>query len=166
MADDAAAAGDPAGPGGPAAAADAARAEDVAAAHKRPPLAKLLRYEFGGTLPAEYRTWVLHDLTCSTWWLRHFGRTALLVVPLFTIYLVAMPGSLSLRLLSGFTFVGAVLLYSFVNILVATDRKAIRAGYPTGRVSDVREQRSVDRHRASSYERRERIAQRRESRRR
>lgn len=28
-------------------------------------------YAFGGKLPDRYRDWVLHDVTCRTWWLRH-----------------------------------------------------------------------------------------------
>ena len=118
-------------------------------------------YCLGGSLPERYHTWVLHDTTCPTWALRHFARTALIVLPLLGIYLAVMPASLSIRLLTGLTFSGGAFLFSLVNILVDTDRRAVRAGYASGFVSDVRAARSAERHRLTSHQRRERIAERR-----
>jgi len=127
----------------------------------RPRGARLLWYLLGGSVPAEHSTWVLHDLTCRTWWLRHFARTMLIIVPLFAVYMAVVPASLAIRLLTGLTFAGGIFLFSLVNILVDTDRRAVRAGYPAGLAADIRTDRSEQRHRLASYERRERIAERR-----
>ena len=48
----------------------------------RPRGIRLLWYILGGSLPARHHSWVLQDLTCRTWWLRHFARTAVIIVPL------------------------------------------------------------------------------------
>jgi hypothetical protein len=120
----------------------------------------LLWYALGGSLPPRHATWVLHDTTCPTWWLRHFARTLLVVVPLLVTYLAVMPSSLAIRLLAGLTFAGGALLFSFVNILVDSDRRAVRAGYPAGLAAEIRSARSDERQRLASYQRRERIAER------
>lgn len=126
----------------------------------RPRGGHLLWYVLGGSLPARHHSWVLHDLTCRTWWLRHFARTAVIVVPLLVLYLAFVPASLSLRLLTGLTFAAAGFLFSFVNILVDTDRRAVRAGYPPGRAEQIRSARAAEEHRLATYQRRERIAER------
>ena len=62
----------------------------------------------------------------------------LIIVPLLTVYLAVMPASLALRLLTGLTFSAGILVFSLVNILVDTDRRAVRAdegialGLPAG----------------------------------
>jgi hypothetical protein len=128
---------------------------------KRPSAGKFLWYSLGGSLPAENSSWVLHDITCRTWWLRHFGRTMLFIVPLLSLYLLLVPASLSLRLLTGLTFAGGIFLFSLVNILVDTDRRAVRAGFGPGLAAHMRTQESVERQRSAAYERRERIAAKR-----
>ena len=46
-------------------------------------LAKATSSSVGGRLPAEHRTWVLHDTTTRTWWLRHLLRALIqLAIPL------------------------------------------------------------------------------------
>ena len=131
----------------------------------RPRGALLLWYALGGSLPARHHSWVLHDLTCRTWWLRHFARTAVIIVPLLVLYLAIVPASLSIRLLTGLTFAAAGFLFSFVNILVDTDRRAVRAGYAAGLAEQLRGSRAAEQHRLASYQRRERIAERRARRR-
>ncbi|MFN2560705.1 MAG: DUF5313 family protein [Jatrophihabitans sp.] len=80
-------------------------------------------------MPRRYSTWVLHDVICRTWLVRHFARTALVVVPIFVLYMVLMPSSLGVRLLTGLTFGGAIFMFSLVIIQVDTDRRAVQAGY-------------------------------------
>lgn len=128
---------------------------------QRPGWLKLLWYSLGGSVPERHGSWVLHDTTCATWALRHFARTALIVVPLLGIYLALMPASLSIRLLTGLTFAGGAFLFSLVNILVDNDRRAVRAGFKPGFASEIRAARSAERHRLASHQRRERIADRR-----
>lgn len=126
----------------------------------RPRGIRLLWYILGGSLPARHHSWVLQDLTCRTWWLRHFARTAVIIVPLLVIYLAVVPASLSIRLLTGLTFAAAGFLFSFVNILVDTDRRAVRAGYAPGLAEQIRGSRAAEQHRLATYQRRERIAER------
>ena len=46
----------------------------------RPGPVRWFWYALGGRLPARYRPWVLHDLTCRTWplrlWVPETARTA------------------------------------------------------------------------------------------
>jgi Family of unknown function (DUF5313) len=133
---------------------------------QRPNLFLLLKYSLGFSLPRRYSTWVLHDVTCRTWLLRHFARTALIVVPIFALYMALMPSSLGVRLLTGLTFSGAIFMFSLVNIQVDTDRRAVRAGYGASLPARIRSQQSVQRQGLTNHERRERIAERRERRKR
>lgn len=128
----------------------------------RPGPVLMLKYWYGGTLPPRYSTWVLHDVTCRTWAVRHFARWILLIIaPLLAIYLLAVPGSIGLRLLTGLTFAGALLMFSLVNIAVDTDKRAVRAGYGYSDPGHLRQTRAAERHRHAVAARRERIAQRR-----
>jgi Family of unknown function (DUF5313) len=128
---------------------------------ERPNLLLLLKYSLGFSLPRRYSSWVLHDVTCRTWLVRHFARTALIVVPIFVLYMALMPSSLSVRLLTGLTFSGAIFMFSLVNIQVDTDRRAVRAGYGASLPARIRSQQSVQRQGLTNHERRERIAERR-----
>lgn len=132
---------------------------------QRPSPPRLLWYCLGGSLPARNSTWVLNDVTGRTWLLRHFARTMLYIVPLFTLYMLLMPSSLTIRLLTGLTFAGGVFMFSLVNTLVDTDRRAVRAGYTQGAAAKLRGERSEKRQRDAAYLRRERIAERRARRR-
>jgi len=126
----------------------------------RPGLLGLLKYTIGLSLPAKHNSWVLHDTTCSTWVLRHLARTGAVVLPLFLLYLVVTPGSLGLRLYTGLTFAAAAFALSLVLIQIDSDKRAIRAGFRFGVVSEVRSARAIERQRTSNFERRERIAAR------
>ncbi|GAB2482172.1 hypothetical protein GCM10027265_36740 [Jatrophihabitans fulvus] len=123
-------------------------------------------YTIGGSLPERYWPWVRRDITCATWAVREFARFLAVLGPLFVVYLLFGPGSVALRVLCGTTFLGGVLLYLFVNILVLNDKRAVRAGMPSGSVAHVRERRSRDSHRLAVQARNERIYQRRQARRR
>src|SRR5205807_2527732 len=127
---------------------------------ERPGLLGLLRYTIGLSLPARHNTWVLHDTTCSTWVLRHLARTLAVVAPLFLLYVAVTPGSLGLRFFTGLTFCGAALVLSLVLIQIDSDKRAIRAGYRFGVLSELRSARSIEQQRASNFQRRERIAAR------
>jgi hypothetical protein len=131
---------------------------------RRPTFARFLWYSFGGSLPAENHTWVLHDVTCRTWILRHFGRWSMAILPVFLVYLVVVPAPLGVRFLTGITFALALYVMSFVFILIDTDRRAVRAGYDHSYPSAVRTRNSVERQRTANYARRERIAAHREAR--
>lgn len=68
-----------------------------------------LYYAYGGGLGSRYAQWVLHDLTCRTWLLRHAVRTLVQALPSFLLLL--LPGPLWLRAyLPAFVIVGALLV--------------------------------------------------------
>jgi len=137
----------------------AVSAPSAPALHRPGPL-PWIWYCLGGSLPERHRAWVLHDVTCRTWLVRHFARTLFVIVPLFATYMLLMPTSLAVRLLTGLTFAGGLLLFSLVNSLIDTDRRAVRAGHGVGLPAQLRAQQSVDRQRVASHLRRERIAER------
>ena len=128
---------------------------------ERPGVRAWLWYAVGGRLDERHHSWVLHDVTCRTWLLRHLARTLLIVVPLFCAYMAFGPTSFSVRLLTGCTFAGGLFMFSLLNALIDTDRRAVRAGYGVGLPSQLRAEQSIERQRSASYERRERIAERR-----
>lgn len=132
---------------------------------RRPRGLTLVWYWLGGSVSEQHHTWVLHDVTCRTWLLRHFARTLFIVVPPLTAFMALTPASLGFRMLTGLTFAGGLIVFSLVNILIDTDRRAVRAGYPAGLPAQIRSSQSVDRQRLASSERRERLAERRSRRR-
>jgi hypothetical protein len=96
-------------------------------------------------LPACYRAWVLHDLTCRTWPLRHLARLLVQLVPPAVLLVVLLPGPLWIRVMGavGGSVVG--LLYSFVFLYEATEGRAGKAGYPRGTLQEVRSERRTER---------------------
>ena len=131
---------------------------------RRPAPARWIWYCFGGSLPAENHSWVLHDVTCRTWILRHFARWTLAILPLFALYLAVAPVSFGVRFYVGIAVVLALYLMATIFILIDTDRRAVRAGYAYSQPSAVRTANSVARQRSANYQRRERIAARRSGR--
>jgi Family of unknown function (DUF5313) len=99
----------------------------------------------GGGLPATYREWVLHDLTCRTWPLRHLARLLVQLLPVAVLLVVLIPGPMWVRVMGavGGSVVG--LLYSFVFLYEATEHRACGAGYPHGTAGRVREERRAAR---------------------
>ena len=142
-------------------------ASDLAVAPpiQRPGPRLLAWYVLGGSLPARHWTWVLHDTTCRTWAVRELGRPLILLAPPLAAYIVFMPVSLGLRMITGLTWGAGIMLYMFVNMLVDNDRRAVRAGYVSGAVADIRSRRSDASHHLAVVERRERAARRRARRR-
>ncbi len=126
----------------------------------RPGAARFLWYCYGGSLPARHRTWVLHDVTCRTWILRHFARWAMLVVPVFVLLMALLPSPFGTRLFTGVAVSGGILMFALVNILIDTDRRAVRAGYSYKVPGEIRGSRAVEHQRDSNRQRRERRAAR------
>jgi hypothetical protein len=131
---------------------------------KRPAFWLWLKYAFGGGLPAEYNEWVLHDTTCSTWLLRHFGRVLTVLGPPLAVLPFLIPANTSIRVLTTLT-VGLCQLLLFAIIgSDMTERRLTRAGYTWGTGETTRAQRVIDAQRTANRERRERVAARRSSR--
>lgn len=126
----------------------------------RPTVGRFVWYCFGGSLPAENSTWVLHDVTCRSWILRHFFRWTVVIVPLFVLYVALMPMQSGVRLFTGITFALGLYVMALVFILIDTDRRAVRAGYAYSEPQAVRSATSVERQRSANSRRRERIAER------
>jgi hypothetical protein len=99
-----------------------------------------LWYAVGGGLPAEYREWVLYDVTCRTWPLRHLVRLLVQLVPVGVLLIVLLPVPLWIRVLGVVVGSSIGLLYSFVFLYEATERRATKAGYPSGTAQVVRQE--------------------------
>jgi len=127
----------------------------------RPGAGKLVWYWLGGSLPRAHSSWVLHDLTVSTWALRYLARISIFILPAFALFMVFMPTPFGTRFYVGLT--GALSLYlgSMILILVDNDRRAIRAGFTFGLPAEIRSRRATDQQRLANHARRERIASRR-----
>lgn len=126
----------------------------------RPGIAKLLWYCYGGSLPARNHTWVLHDVTCRTWVLRHFARWAMIALPAFALITALLPAPFGIRFFTGIAVGGGIFMFALVNILIDTDRRAVRAGYSFNLPGSIRGTRSVDHQRLANQQRRERRAAR------
>jgi hypothetical protein len=132
---------------------------------ERPGLRLLLWYSLGGSLPARYNTWVLHDVTCRTWWVRHFARVfAIITPPLAAFFLLLVPPFGAPAAFAGICLAGTLFLAGMIYILIDSDRRAVRAGYPTDYAAGLRSRRATETQHNSNYERRERIAARRDKR--
>jgi hypothetical protein len=72
-------------------------------------------YALGGRLPQRCAQWVLHDLTCRHWLLRHLVRTFAQTMPAW--FFLLLPGPLSLTvLLPVFVIIGAeYMAFSFAD---------------------------------------------------
>jgi hypothetical protein len=128
---------------------------------ERPGLRLLIWYSIGGSLPARYKTWVLHDVTCSTWVLRHFARVfAIITPPSLASFLIFVPPFGAPAAYACVCLTGMLFLTGMIYTLIDSDRRAVRAGYPTDYAGLVRSQRATATQHSSNYERRERIAAR------
>ncbi|MCI2418208.1 DUF5313 domain-containing protein [Saccharopolyspora sp. K220] len=114
---------------------------------KRPNPVLWLYYQYGGTLPARYREWVLRDATCKTWVLRVLVRCLIQVAPLGAVLFVGLGvlgGSWPIAagaLLLGVLVVVRIVLTSSVD---SVDARLVRYGYPPGHGSAVRRQRDAE----------------------
>jgi hypothetical protein len=104
---------------------------------RRPDPLHWLWYAFGGKLPDRYREWVLHDVTCRTWWLRHVVRSLVQLVPAAILLLVILgPTRITyLALLAG-TVLG--LIYSVAYIEETGEHRLAKHGYPVGTGKELR----------------------------
>ena len=129
---------------------------------ERPGLRLLLWYSLGGSLPPRYNTWVLNDVTCRTWFLRHLARVLVIVLPLSAaFFLIFVPPFGAPAAYAGICFVGLLLLTGMIYTLIDSDRRAVRAGYPPDYAGRLRSQRAAQAQNSANYQRRERIAARR-----
>jgi hypothetical protein len=131
-----------------------------AADRQRPAALRWLGYAFGGGLPAAHGSWVLHDTTCRTWYLRHLARTLVqLSIPIVLVS-VLLPGSAWIRVV---TVVAASLLgliFSVAFMVETSEHRLVKAGYPVGLGERIRQDQAVRAQQDANARRRERIAAR------
>lgn len=113
---------------------------------RRPNPLRWLAYAYGARLPERHRRWVLHDVTCRTWWLRHLVRTAVQLAPLLVVLYLVVPGPAWVRL--GAVASGALIgfFYSLVYMVEACETRVMKAGYPVGAAASTREARRAEQH--------------------
>ena len=106
-------------------------------------------YAFGGRLPERYREWVLHDVTCRTWVLRHLARTLVQVSP--GLLFLLLPGPLWITSLAIFGGVFMALWYSLAYMEHTSEHRLAKHGYGLGTGLATREE-------AKAHERAEQAA--------
>ena len=114
---------------------------------KRPNPALWLYYQYGGTLPAAYRDWVLHDATCRTWLLRVVVRGIVQVLPFAALLLgllVAFGGALAPALGAGLLGVLVVVRIALTSSVESVDGRLVACGFPAGHGAAVRARRSEE----------------------
>ena len=131
----------------------------------RPSAWRWVAYAFGAGLPERNDSWVLHDITASSWALRHLARVAVqLAVPVAAVYLL-VPGAVWMRATAVVAGSVMALIFGFAYIDETTDHRLVKAGFPSGFGSQLRESQAVRRQHDANAVRRARIATRIERRR-
>ncbi|ASU78394.1 hypothetical protein CDG81_08945 [Actinopolyspora erythraea] len=97
----------------------------------RPNAPQWVWYTFGGKLPAHLAEWVLHDVTCRTWVLRHLLRALTQLAP-FCVVVLLLPGPLHIRLSSLALGLLVGLFYSISAMGESCEHRVIKHGYPPG----------------------------------
>lgn len=97
----------------------------------RPNPAQWVWYTYGGRLPEHLAEWVLHDVTCRTWVLRHLARAITQLSPLCLIVLL-LPGPLWIRLSSIGLGLLVGIFYSMSAMVETCEHRLIKHGYPPG----------------------------------
>ena len=105
---------------------------------RRPNPVRWVGYAFGAGLPAEYREWVLHDVSTRTWALRHLVRTTVQLAPFVLALFLLLPVDPWIR--AGAVLAGALLgyFYSVAYMYEAVEHRAVKAGYPRGTAAATR----------------------------
>ena len=107
---------------------------------RRPGPLRWLAYAYGAGLPPEYREWVLHDVTARTWQLRHLARAVAQLGPLLLAVYLLLPGPAWVR---GMAVLGGALMglfYSLAYMYESAEHRTLKAGYPRGTTSRVRDE--------------------------
>ena len=126
----------------------------------RPAPHRWLWYALGGGLPARHRTWVLHDTTTETWWLRHLARMAVQLSIPIALVMVLLPASWGLKAAVAGGGIFLALIYGLAYMPETTENRVVKAGYPAGtatahreRAAQVRDDRDRERRRAATAKR-------------
>jgi hypothetical protein len=109
---------------------------------RRPDPLSWIWYAVGGRLPARNREWVLHDVTCRTWVVRHVIRGLVQMSPIF--FLLLLPGPLWVRLLSCLLGILVGFFYSITYMEQTTEQRLVKQGYPRGTGRETRRSKHAD----------------------
>ena len=126
----------------------------------RPAPHRWIWYAFGGGLPARHRGWVLFDTTTRTWWLRHVVRMLVQLAIPIGLLMALLPAGWGLRLACAGGGLALALFYSVAYMPEAVENRVVKAGYPAGtatrmrdRAGLVRQQQESERKRAANAKR-------------
>lgn len=109
---------------------------------RRPNPALWIWYALGGRLPERYREWVLHDVTCRTWVLRHLARSMIHISP--GLLFLLLPGPLWIRAMAVLGGVLMALMYSLSYMEHTSEYRLRKHGYPLGTGKTVRDRATED----------------------
>ncbi|WP_233517523.1 DUF5313 family protein [Geodermatophilus marinus] len=127
---------------------------------QRPGVLRWLWYALGGGLPERHRTWVLHDTTTRTWALRHVGRAVVQMAVPIALVLLVVPGPFWIRGMAALGGIALGLIFSLAYMPEATENRVVKAGYPAGTATAVREEAARTREAEDSARRRAAAARR------
>ena len=128
----------------------------------RPGPFRWLWYAVGGGLPRRFRSWVLYDVSTSTWFVRHLARTMVQLAVPIALVLLLVPGEFWIR---GMAAVGGVILaliYSIAYMTEFLENRVVKAGYPVGSAQAARDRNTAEREVHERLRRREAAARRAE----
>ncbi|MCA0144615.1 DUF5313 family protein [Blastococcus sp. LR1] len=126
----------------------------------RPAAHRWLWYALGGALPPRHSSWVLFDTTTRTWGLRHVARMLVQMAVPIALVMIFLPAPLGLRVAvcGGGIFLG--LIYSLAYMPETTETRVMKAGYPAGTATAVRDRAGQQRDLRDSERRRAAAAKR------
>ena len=105
---------------------------------RRPSPPRWVWYALGGSLPSEYREWVLHDASCDTWVLRHFVRAFIQIAVVAAPIVLLVPGPAWVRVSALLLGVLVGLQYALWFVDGSVERRVRKAGYAPGAVEVAR----------------------------
>lgn len=119
----------------------------------RPNPFQWLWYAVGGRLPQRCNPWVLHDVTCRTWAVRHFIRAFFQMSPI--LLLLLLPGPLYIRILSILLGMFVGYFYSMTYMWHTTEQRLVKQGFARGLGEQTRRARHAvaDARAKAAYER-------------
>ena len=116
----------------------------------RPAPHRWVWYALGGGLPGRNSTWVLHDTTVPTWWLRHVARSLVQVALPIALVMIFLPAGWGLRAAAAGGGLALALFYSLAYMPETTENRIMKAGYPAGTATAQRERNGLGRQRRES----------------
>jgi hypothetical protein len=96
-------------------------------AGSRPGVVRWLLYAYGKRLPPRYSQWVLHDLTCRTWFVRALSRGLAQCLP--ALVLLVLPARVDILVMMEGIVVFGMLFYTMAFAWEIRDRRLYQHGF-------------------------------------